>query len=269
MPKIDPLEMILQAFVPLFQQHWGFFFLLFIFLPRFTFVKGILGEFQVNIIAKLQLDKNIYHLIKNVTLPTKDGGTTQLDHIIVSPYGVFVIETKNMKGWIYGGKNDRQWNQKIYRHSQKFQNPLLQNYKHTETLRITLGLDTDKVFSLIVFIGDSQFKTNMPDNVVYAGEYVDYIKSKTTKVFTDLEVRSICSQIESGRLSPTIKTHINHVKHVKSIVEQKQQSLDKNACHKCGSPMIIKTARESGNQFFACSAFPKCKTTRPIKSLSR
>lgn len=224
-----------------------------------------MGEFQVNIIAKLRLDKNIYHLIKNVTLPTEDGGTTQIDHIIVSPYGVFVIETKNMKGWIYGGKNDRQWTQKIYRHSQKFQNPLLQNYKHTETLREALELDKDKVFSLIVFIGDSQFKTDMPDNVVYAGEYISYIKGKTIKVFTDLEVENICKLIKSGRLSPTIKTHINHVKHVKSIVEKKQQSSDKNACPKCGSSMIIKTAKESGNQFFACSAFPKCKTTRPIR----
>ena len=59
--------------------------------------KGVAGEFIVNISAKMMLNKDEYHLIKNVTLPTEDG-TTQIDHIIVSKYGIFVVETKNMKG---------------------------------------------------------------------------------------------------------------------------------------------------------------------------
>ena len=59
--------------------------------------KGVLGEWQVNFLIKFFLDKNDYHLIKDVTLPT-DAGTTQIDHIIVSKYGIFVVETKNMKG---------------------------------------------------------------------------------------------------------------------------------------------------------------------------
>ncbi len=62
--------------------------------------KGVFGEFLVNLMAKLRLDKNTYHVIKNVTLPTDDG-STQIDHIIVSVYGIFVVETKNMKGWIF------------------------------------------------------------------------------------------------------------------------------------------------------------------------
>ena len=66
--------------------------------------KGKTGEFIVNILAKLMLNKDEYHLIKNVTLPTEDG-TTQIDHIIVSKYGIFVVETKNMKGWISGSQN--------------------------------------------------------------------------------------------------------------------------------------------------------------------
>lgn len=71
--------------------------------PQF---KGWVGESLVNLSARLFLDKNTYHLIRNVTLPTEDG-TTQIDHIIVSPYGVFVVETKNMKGWIFGSAKQR------------------------------------------------------------------------------------------------------------------------------------------------------------------
>jgi restriction system protein len=148
-----------------------------LFLSAFlksSFMKGVLGELQVNLAARFFLDKHIYKLFKNVTLPTEDG-TTQIDHVIVSRYGVFVIETKNMKGWIFGGPH-KTWTQKIYRHTSKFQNPLHQNYKHTQTLLAALELDPDKVFSVVVFVGDSAFKTAMPDNVVYAGGYIRFIK---------------------------------------------------------------------------------------------
>ena len=73
--------------------------------------KGVVGEFIVNLSAKFLLDKEKYQLIKNVTLPTEDG-STQIDHIIVSEFGVFVVETKNMKGWIFGGPNQKTWTQK-------------------------------------------------------------------------------------------------------------------------------------------------------------
>jgi len=101
--------------------------------------KGVFGEFIVNTSAKLMLDKNEYHFIKNVTLPIENG-TTQIDHIIISVYGVFVVETKNMKGWIFGSPNQPMWTQKIYKHSNKFQNPLHQNYKHVKALEQLLGL---------------------------------------------------------------------------------------------------------------------------------
>ena len=129
-----------------------------------TWFKGVAGEFMVNISAKLMLNKDEYHLIKNVTLPTEDG-TTQIDHIIVSKYGIFVVETKNMKGWIFGSPNQPTWTQKIYQHSYKFQNPLRQNYKHVKTIESLLGLDDQQVYPVVVFVGGSTFKTDMPENV--------------------------------------------------------------------------------------------------------
>ncbi|EIA1300435.1 NERD domain-containing protein, partial [Vibrio vulnificus] len=93
--------------------------------------KGVFGEFLVNKLLS-QLPDSDYTLVRNVTLPTDDG-TTQIDHIVVSRFGIFVVETKNMKGWIFGSKSQKQWTQKVYRHSSKFQNPLHQNYKHVKT----------------------------------------------------------------------------------------------------------------------------------------
>jgi hypothetical protein len=125
-------QLLIQAFGPFINSFWWLMPLFItVAILKTPFIKGVIGEFKVNLAAKFFLDKYIYTLFKNVTLPTEDG-TTQIDHVIVSRYGVFVIETKNMKGWIFDSPQQKTWTQKIYRHTTKFQNPLHQNYKHTQ-----------------------------------------------------------------------------------------------------------------------------------------
>ena len=240
-------------------QVW-YFVPLFILLPilRTPWFKGKAGEAMVNLAAKLFLDKARYHLLKNVTLPTEDG-TTQIDHIIVSRYGVFVAETKNMKGWIFGNAKQRYWTQKIFKHSQKFQNPLHQNYKHVKTLQSLLGLGDEQVVSLMVFVGDSTFKTPMPDNVTYGGGYIRFIKAQTEQRLSNAEVQKVIEAIESGRLAATFKNHRNHVKHVKNIVAKKERV---PRCPKCQGEMVKRTVKRGeniGKEFFGCKAFPKCR----------
>jgi len=227
--------------------------------------KGKVGEFIINLSAKLFLDKKKYHLIKNATLPTEDG-STQIDHIIVSKYGVFVVETKNMKGWIYGSPEQKTWTQKIYKHTSKFQNPLHQNYKHVKTLESLLGLNSQQIHSVVVFTGDSTFKTDMPENVTYGSGYLRFIKSKTQPVLTEAEVTEIKSKIETGRLKPSLKTNREHVAHVREIIAEKE---NKNAkeCPKCGSEMVIRESRKGqniGKKFWGCSSFPKCRYAAEI-----
>ena len=264
---MDVTQILMQAFIPLISAFWWLILLLFLLVfLKSPFMKGFLGEFLVNLAAKFFLDKNSYRLFKNVTLPTEEG-TTQIDHVIVSRYGVFVIETKNMKGWIFGSPQQKTWTQKIYRHTNKFQNPLHQNYKHTQALQSALAIDPGKVFSLVVFIGDSTFKTPMPDNVVYAGGYIRFITSKTQPILSDSEVLALCAKIETGRLKPSIKTHREHVRHVKEIVEEKQRPIDDISCPKCGKPMVLRIVRNGnsqGKQFWGCSGFPQCRTIRQI-----
>ncbi|MCF6340317.1 MAG: NERD domain-containing protein [Sulfurimonas sp.] len=181
------------------------------------FGKGLIGESLVNLAIAFRLNKNEYQLFKNVTIPTKDG-TTQIDHIIVSKYGIFVIETKNMKGWIFGDKNQKTWTQKIYKYTNKFQNPLHQNYKHVKTLESLLNINKDKIFSVITFVGDSTFKTEMPDNVTYTGGFINFINSKKVKLFSEQEIMNINSLIDTKRLSQKFKTNLKHVQNLKNIV---------------------------------------------------
>ena len=230
-------------------------------LFKSAWFKGVMGEAMVNFSARLFLDKNVYHLIKNVTIPTEDG-TTQIDHIIVSRFGVFVVETKNMKGWILGSAQQKTWTQQIYKSKHKFQNPLQQNYKHTKTLEAALGLTPDKLISVVVFVGDSAFKTQMPANVTSCGGYIRFIKSHATVVLSEAEVQQIIGQIAAGRLKPSIKTHVQHARHVKEIVAAKQAASTAKSCPKCGSVMVLRTSKkgpDAGIQFWGCSAFPKCR----------
>jgi len=120
------------------------------------------------------LDKNVYRRVDNVIVNTPNG-TTQIDHVLVSVYGIFIIETKNIKGWIFGEANSDRWIQVIYGKKRQFQNPLKQNYRHTKCLSEYLKLDHDLFKPIIFFIGDCEFKTDMPSNVLNGG-LIPYIK---------------------------------------------------------------------------------------------
>ncbi|WP_206022546.1 nuclease-related domain-containing protein [Billgrantia bachuensis] len=153
-------------------------------LLKSRWFKGLFGEAFVKLIAKVRLPANEYRGVHNVTLPTPDG-TTQIDHILVSRYGIFVIETKHMTGWIFGSAKQAQWTQKIYRKTFKFQNPLRQNYKHVKALEAMLDVPLEAIHSVVVFSGSAVFKTSMPNNVTLGGGYVRYIKSFREPVLND------------------------------------------------------------------------------------
>jgi restriction system protein len=91
-PMLSPIFSVLWYLIPL---------AILAAILKSPWFKGVVGETLVNLAAKLFLDGKDYHLIRNLTLPTGEG-TTQIDHVIVSRYGIFVIETKNMSGWIFG-----------------------------------------------------------------------------------------------------------------------------------------------------------------------
>ena len=256
-PILNQIYSALWYLIPIFA---------FAIVIKSTWFKGVMGEFIVNLLLRLFLPKANYHLIKNATLPTDDG-TTQIDHIVVSRYGIFVIETKNMKGWIFGTANQAQWTQKIFKQSYKFQNPLHQNYKHTKTLESCLGVNPAAIFSVIVFVGESIFKTHMPENVTYAMGCVNYIKSKTEVLLSEQEVAQIIETIESGRLQRDFKTRSDHVKHVKKIVEAKGKVTEQKTCPKCSAAMVLREAKKganAGEKFWGCSAFPKCRAVLKI-----
>ncbi|MCG9623012.1 NERD domain-containing protein [Vibrio diabolicus] len=252
---------IFEALLNVLEQVWYLLpLLLIVSVFKSRWLKGVFGEFLVNRLLS-KLPESDYTLIKDVTLPTSDG-TTQVDHIVVSKYGIFVVETKNMKGWIFGSARQKQWTQKIYRHSSKFQNPLHQNYKHIKALETLLVCNEDHLHSVIVFIGDSTFKTEMPPNVTYARGSIRYIQQFNEVVFSDKDYARLTESINQIKLKRGVITDLKHRKHVKEVVVSKASS---NQCPRCGSEMVLRETKRGeniGKQFWGCSTFPKCRAVK-------
>lgn len=193
------------------------------FSKNIIFSKGRVGEILVNFLTLINLDMEKNYFLKHVTLATADG-TTQIDHILLSPFGIFVIETKNMKGWIFGSIHQKVWTQKIFNAIYRFQNPEHQNYKHKKTLQELLNLADDQLHSVVVFTGDCEIKTPMPDNIVKAVDYIDYIKSKKKIIFTNHQLVEMCEVITKNRLAVTDEVDLAHSKHTNEIKKKKEIS---------------------------------------------
>ena len=203
--------------------------------------KGIVGEIVINVAMWLKLDKDIYHRLNNITLPLADGGSTQIDHVIVSRYGIFVIETKNYKGWIFGNEKQRQWTQVIMGRKYKFQNPLRQNYLHIKTLSDLLELEMSYFHSMIAFIGECELKTRdeLPEYVLTSG-MASYIKKKQDKMLTDEEVKAIVEQIENNRFSKSWRTNRAH----KAYLKEKHNPSNKQASDKPNAKSVTISANQ-------------------------
>lgn len=223
----------------------------------FAALKGWLGEKGTQFGMWMGLDANIYRRIHDLVLPSQ-GGTTQIDHVLVSVYGIFVIETKNMKGWIFGDERSPQWTQSIFGKKSRFQNPLRQNYRHTKALAEYLSVSDNVLRPVVFFIGDCEFKTPMPPNVLSCG-LCSYIQSFREDVFSPWEVNDILERLTQAKTAP-VATHSVHIAGLR-------ERHGGNTCPKCGSALVLRTARSganAGESFFGCSGFPKCRYIRPV-----
>lgn len=223
-------------------------------------IKGWTGELKTKFISWLFLNKE-YQVFDNIIISTSRG-STQIDHIAVSKYGAFVIETKDKTGWIFGGSNQEQWTQVIFDKKYKFQNPLRQNYGHTKSLSEFLKIDHSKIHSLIIFWGDCEFKTPMPDNVLKGGifnnDFRSYIKSKDTALLSAEEVTRICSDLEIAR------GNSGFIKGVQHAMETQVKYNSDTVCPKCSGTLVARTSRNNLRPFLGCSNFPRCRYTRAI-----
>ena len=164
-----------------------------------------------------------YFIFNNLILPSSNNGSTQIDHLVVSRFGIFVIESKNFNGWIFGSQEGTVWTQCLPRgYKFTFQNPIRQNYAHIMALKALMPFVGTSFFSLVVFSDTCEFKTPRISDVLFLSELIENIKERNQEL---LDEQTLLMSI--GKLSYLCQavdiTSSEHVLNVqKSIAERKQ-----------------------------------------------
>jgi nuclease-like protein len=155
-----------------------------------------------------------YHLLNHVTLRLQDG-TTQIDHILVSRFGVFVIETKDYKGWIFANANQAKWTQVLFKHKFSFQNPIFQNDRHVRAVQRRLDfIPPAAIKSVVVITGKAVFKTEVPPGVFSVSGLLDYLRHQTVEVMSLNRMQFCVGRLETTRLAISDETDVEHVQHL-------------------------------------------------------
>ena len=219
--------------------------------------KGKMAEKMVHH-KLMDLDDN-YHVIDDA-LFLSNGRSTQIDHIVVSPYGIFVIETKGYAGWISGGDNNEYWTQNIYGNKTNFYNPIRQNAGHVRFLNYLLrDLGNIPIIPIVVFNNEARLNINVTQHIVVNRCYLSHAITQYRQVVISEELKQ--------RIIARINEHLTFGK--EAVNEHKQQvylrqnqpesKIRHGICPRCGGQLVLRNSKYG--KFYGCSNYPKCKFT--------
>lgn len=217
-----------------------------------TEMKGSLGELRQEIRLE-QLERDKYKTLNDIIITNKSG-TTQIDHLVISIYGIFVIENKNYAGYIYGSERNTNWTQIIKGCKTQFHNPVRQNYGHIKSLEEIIGTKIAPhsviVFSEKAVLSKIEIES---DNihVINESELVSFIKSYNKEIMSFDEVKTCTNKVleNMSSIRQDIDTHINNVK--ENLANKGK------ICPRCNSELVKREGKYG--EFLGCSAFPKCR----------
>lgn len=253
MNKLNQLKQFIIAH-PIYLLIVGVILLVVLFKILKPKIKGYIGERTVRFFF-LFLGKKEYKIINNIHV-FYNGMMSQIDHVIISTYGVFVIETKNYKGWIFGSENAYEWTQVIFNNRYKFYNPLRQNLGHVRALKSHLtNFPQLDYFPIVVFTGGAKLKVNTTFPVVKVFSLIKTIKNVKE------EIISIGTRDQIYDL--LLMANGNKPNIVPKKFEQISQPINNNSCPICHSPLRLRQGKYS--KFYGCSRYPSCTYTKNIK----
>ena len=144
-------------------------------LPGF---KGVFAEYKLNRLLRWRLKAPYTHFRKLQLYNAKDERVV-IDHLVLSPYGIFVISVQNYRGQISGAETQANWTRLYLGNKKQFMNPLHQNFKNTEAVRHFLQIKPagmEQLFSVVAFSRLVKFGTQMPAHLCYLDKVSDYIR---------------------------------------------------------------------------------------------
>ena len=232
-------------------------FFVFIFSLNAPAIKGAIGESRVA--SKLnKLNDEEFKVFNNVLLQT-GSGSSQIDHVIISRYGIFVIETKSYKGWIHGNENSEYWTQSIYKKKTKFRNPIKQNWSHIYALKEILSDYNNVVYHpIVVFAGSGELKnvySSIP--VVYNQQLIPTIMNKCgIPTLSIMQVNNITDRLNEILIQDR-QARKEHVHQVQNHAYEKKKKEKSSVCPRCGGNLVVRDGPYG--KFYGCSNYPKCR----------
>ena len=224
-------------------------------------IKGSIGEAKVN--TRLNFLGKEYIVLKDILIKKSDGYTSQIDELVLSEYGLFVIETKNYKGWIFGNEKAENWTQVIYKEKHTFRNPIKQNWSHIYALKSVLSdYPNIRYHPIVVFSGNATLKSiesSVP--VIYSNRLNSTIRRLSfEKCLSIDEVNKIQTILESSELKER-NARKEHIKNIKQNVREKKIKMANLICPRCNGELKLRNGRNG--KFYGCSNYPRCRFTMP------
>ncbi len=220
--------------------------------------KGAEGERFVATAELGRLPLDLFFVFNDVILPSADG-TTQIDHVVVADQGIFVIETKNYQGAIYGNDRSSEWYQYLGNQKYPFHNPLHQNYGHVKTLSANLQLPELLFVPIVVFPNQTKLNIETQNTVLHSYELADYIRNYTSdSLLTEEEKYIACEVLRKGRSIDSVSRQ-EHIRQVQEKIREKDAKISAGICPKCGGKLILRNGKNGS--FYGCSNYPKCQYT--------
>lgn len=169
----------------------------------------------------LQLNPDQYSVLDDLMLPSQGNlGTTQIDHLVVSDFGIFVLETKSYSGWILGNARQQYWTQVIYRYKKKFYNPLRQNFAHIKAVEslVRPHFTNVPIVGFVAFPSADKLQISGTDTVGYTRDIVRKIESYQTTVLSGEEKQTIIEILRQANIrdKKQRKLHDTAVRSLKS-----------------------------------------------------
>jgi predicted RNA-binding Zn-ribbon protein involved in translation (DUF1610 family) len=223
-----------------------------LYIPK---IKGIIGEKSISSILYL-LDKSKYSVINNIVLE-RDRKTSQIDHVVISDFGIFVIETKNYKGWIVGNEKSEHWTQVLFKRKQRFYNPIKQNLGHINVLKTYLSkYPSINYIPIVVFLSKSDIKVKTTYNIINSRQLIQTIKKYNEINLEQREKEDIYKIINEANLVDTYdKTE--HIKSIKKLIQKRKRDIQDNKCPQCGEKLVLRNGKYG--KFLGCTSYPRCK----------
>lgn len=221
---------------------------------RLPVVKGFIGETIVKLIIGRTTKKSEKEkfVINNFLIELDNGKTSQTDHILINRNGVFVIETKNYSGRIYGDDTRKEWTQvlnygKVKNH---FYSPVKQNAVHVHHIKELLPTETP-IYSAVVFVkGNTTFIKSKYTYSLHG--LINLIKAPKGKVLSVGEMEEIYRVLEKKNSSKVV-TNAEHVQNIRKT----QNDIVNNICPRCGGQLVERKGKYG--TFMGCSNYPKCR----------